>query len=381
MDAINSVFVIFSALLVWLMTPAITVFYESMVSDGDRSSTLKMGLMPLGIIFVVWLLIGYSLAFEGKGLFVGDGFHLALSNMSMVSSSRGLAFPDVVFAIFQGMFPLITIAIIVGGVVGRFNVYPFSLLMVAWLLLIYVPLAHMVWGGGLIAQLGAIDFAGGTVVHISSGVTALTLILLAGPRQHITQPKVYRPTGLVIGGTLLWFGWFGFNGGSALAMNASAIQAVLNTALAASVGMVIWTFLTTARQHSASISDYFLGALTGLVVITPAAGYIQLTNALFLVMIATPAVFYLMTWAKQHFNYDDTLDAFGLHGIGGIVGGLLTGVFAEEKLAGVKGGFAGNWPLLGQQSLAIIITIVWTVVGTVLLFKLINIRGHLAVKK
>lgn len=301
MSTINIVFVIFSSVLVWLMTPAMTIFYESMVSDQHRLDTLKMGLMPLGTAFIIWLLIGYSLAFEGTGLFIGNHPHFALQNLSMLESTRGLSIPDSVFAIFQGMFPLITMAIIVGGVIGRFNVQYFSMLMIAWLLIVYVPLAHMVWGGGLIAQLGAIDFAGGTVVHISSGVTALILVLLAGPRQNLASPKLYRPTNLVIGGILLWFGWFGFNGGSALAADASAIQALLNTALAASVGMAIWSLLALGSHQSVTLSDYFLGALTGLVIITPAAGYIRLINALLMTLIATPLVFYLMTTAKKDF--------------------------------------------------------------------------------
>lgn len=240
MSGSDIAWVLMSSALVWLMVPGLALFYGGFSDVRSTVNTLAMVLIAIAIGGVLWFTVGYSLTFSGNGPIIGDLKHAFLSGVSMTQSTRGLSIPDGAFALFQGMFPMITMAIIAGAVVGRMNFKAFVLFLIGWMMLVYVPLAHMVWGGGLLAQMGAIDFAGGDVVHISSGVSGLVLALLIGKRQHVTQLTAHNMLSIVIGGGLLWFGWFGFNSGSALAANGVAILAFLNTSIAAATAMLTW---------------------------------------------------------------------------------------------------------------------------------------------
>ncbi|RRG18813.1 ammonium transporter [Weissella viridescens] len=373
MNTADTVFVLFSALLVWIMTAGLSLFYGGLTRSKSMLNTMMMVILPLGFGTGIWYLFGYSLAFNGNGAFIGNLKDFAFANVSLTHSTHGLTIPDAVFAIFQGMFPLITIGIIAGAVVDRINFKAFGIFTVIWMLVVYVPLAHMVWGGGLIQKLGVLDFAGGDVVHISSGVSALVLAIVIGHRKEMLPPTVKNVPAVVAGGALLWLGWFGFNAGSALAINEAAIQALLNTILAGALGFTLWNLLDYFKNKTISLSGSFTGALTGLVLITPGAGLIK-SNATFLtILIGTPILFFAISGLKRRFGYDDALDAFGAHGLGGILGGLFTGVFADKGLSGVNGLIHGNLAIMGTQLAGIAIAIVWAAVGTFIIIKII---GH-----
>lgn len=365
--------VLVSAALVWLMVPGLALFYGGFTDVRSTVNTLAMVLIAIAIGGTVWFAVGYSLAFSGHGLIIGDLRAAFFHGVSMTSSSRGLSIPDGAFALFQGMFPMITMAIIAGSVVGRMNFKAFILFLLGWMLLVYVPLAHMVWGGGLLAQMGALDFAGGDVVHISSGVSGLTLALIIGKRKQATTLTVHNMLSVVIGGGLLWFGWFGFNAGSALAANGVAVLAFINTSIAASAGMLTWVMFDLLVFHQVKVAGSMSGAIAGLVAITPGAGFVEPVSAAIMGVVVSLVVYIATTVIKYRMGYDDTLDAFGLHGVGGVFGGLLTGVFATKTLAGTTGLLQGNWHLMGVQLAGIVLTIAVSVVMTWAIAKIVGL--------
>jgi len=372
MHAADIAWVLVASALVWLMVPGLALFYGGFTQPKSTVNTLAMVLVSIAVGGVVWFVVGYSLAFSGTGSLIGGLKDAFLHNVSMVESTRGLTVPDGAFALFQGMFPMITMAIIAGGVVGRMNFKAFLLFLIIWLILVYAPLAHMVWGDGLLAKMGALDFAGGDVVHISSGVSALVLALMLGRRREMGELTAHNVPAIVIGGGLLWFGWFGFNAGSALAANGQAILAFINTSVAASTAMVAWLGLEMYQSNNVKVSGLLSGALAGLVAITPAAGYVNPGSAAAMGVIVSVAVFFGTTFVKTRLGYDDTLDAFGIHGIGGIVGGLLTGVFSTKQLSGSAGLIEGDWHLVGIQFLAIVLTVAFVGAATYVIAKLIS---------
>ena len=280
-----------------------------------------------------------------------------------------MTIPDGAFALFQGMFPIITAAIITGSVIGRVRIKAMIVFITLWLIFIYTPLAHMVWGGGLLAKLGAIDFAGGTVVHISSGVTGLVLALMIGHRHNDKHVPV-RPSYVLIGGALLWVGWFGFNSGSALAANGIAVLALVNTWLASAAGVLTWGLAEYKMQGRATLSGITSGGVAGLVAITPAAGFVAPWAAVVMGLLAGVVGFAGITFVKNSFGYDDTLDAFGIHGIGGAVGAILTGVFADKTIGGIAGAVNGDWSLVWKQLVAILFTVAFAAIGTYILAKI-----------
>ncbi|CAK8054493.1 ammonium transporter [Eupransor demetentiae] len=366
MDSGSIAFVLISALLVWIMTPGLGLFYAGLGRQENRQHTIIVSLLLVGVTAVVWVLIGYSLAFGGVGKY------LALNNLSFDRSTRGLKIPDGLFALFQGMFPIITVAIITGSIIGRMRIKAMLVFLSLWIIVVYSPLAHMVWDNGFLAKLGAIDFAGGTVVHISSGLTGLILALILGKRNPGEEGKIDSRY-VLLGGIFLWLGWFGFNAGSALAANGQAILAFANTWAASAIALLTYAAVAYQRQGKLSIADLMTGALTGLVVITPAAGFVQIWAALLMGAIVGPVGYWSITALKAFFGYDDTLDAFGIHGIGGILGALLTGVFADPKLAGSAGLISGHWDLLAKQALAVLVTVVLVTVGSIILAGLTRI--------
>ncbi|MGO2978021.1 MAG: ammonium transporter, partial [Leuconostoc mesenteroides] len=271
MNSGDLAWVLVSAALVWVMTPGLALFYGGLGERRNLLHTMFIPVMIIGIASLVWFVVGYTLSFGGSGNVIGNFKHLFLTNVSFTHSTKDLTIPDGAFALFQGMFPIITAAIITGSVIGRVRIKALLVFIAIWLIFIYSPLAHMVWGGGFLAQLGAIDFAGGTVVHISSGVTGLVLALMIG-RRHIDKHIPVRPSYVLIGGALLWVGWFGFNSGSALAANGTAVLALVNTWLASAAAVLTWGLVEYKYHGRATLSGITSGGVAGLVAITPAAG-------------------------------------------------------------------------------------------------------------
>ncbi|MCO6183733.1 ammonium transporter [Leuconostoc fallax] len=369
MNSGDLAWVLISAALVWIMTPGLALFYGGLGEKRNLFHTMFVPVLIIGIATVVWFLIGYSIAFGGKGNIIGNFDHLFFNNVSFSKSTKDLTIPDGAFALFQGMFPIITAAIITGSVVGRVRIKALIVFITLWLIVIYAPLAHMVWGNGLLAQLGAIDFAGGTVVHISSGVTGLVLALMIGHR-HQDKHLPVRPSYVLIGGALLWIGWFGFNAGSALAANGIAVLALVNTWLASAAALLMWGMVEYLMRKRITLAGITSGGIAGLVVITPAAGFVAPWAAVVMGLIGGVVGFAGITFVKNRFGYDDTLDAFGIHGIGGTVGALLTGVFADQRIGGVAGLLNGNIALLGKQIIAVLFTVVLAALGTYILAKI-----------
>ncbi|MBB6432031.1 ammonium transporter [Leuconostoc carnosum] len=361
--------VLISAALVWLMTPGLALFYGGLGEKRNLLHTMFVPVLIIGIASIVWFAVGYSLAFGGEGTVIGNLNHVFLTDVSFTKSTKGLTIPDGAFALFQGMFPIITAAIITGSIIGRVRIKAMIVFMILWLIVIYTPLAHMVWGGGFLAQFGAIDFAGGTVVHISSGVTGLVLALLIGHRHNDKHIPV-RPSYVLIGGALLWVGWFGFNSGSALAANGTAVLALVNTWLASSASVLTWGVVEYKMRGRATLSGITSAGVAGLVVITPAAGFVAPWAAVVMGLIGGLVGFAGITFVKNSFGYDDTLDAFGIHGIGGAVGAILTGIFADKSVDGVAGLVNGDVSLLGKQLVAILFTVVFVTIGTLILAKI-----------
>ncbi|CAM3159317.1 ammonium transporter [Leuconostoc rapi] len=361
--------VLISSALVWLMTPGLALFYGGLGEKRNLLHTMFIPVLIIGIASLTWFLVGYSLAFGGSGQIIGNFKHLFLANVSFTNSTKSLTIPDGAFALFQGMFPIITAAIITGSVIGRMRIKAMIVFITLWLIVVYSPLAHMVWGGGLLAQMGAIDFAGGTVVHISSGVTGLVLALMIGHRHNDKHIPV-RPSYVLIGGALLWVGWFGFNSGSALAANGTAVLALVNTWLASAVSVLTWGLVEYKTHGRVTLAGITSGGVAGLVVITPAAGFVAPWSAVVMGLLAGIIGFAGITFVKNSFGYDDTLDAFGIHGIGGAVGAILTGVFADKNIGGVAGLVSGNISLLWKQLVAILFTIAFAAIGTLILAKI-----------
>lgn len=361
--------VLISAALVWLMTPGLALFYGGLGEKRNLLHTMFVPVVIIGIASIVWFAVGYSLAFGGEGTVIGNLNHVFLTDVSFTKSTKGLTIPDGAFALFQGMFPIITAAIITGSIIGRVRIKAMIVFMILWLIVIYTPLAHMVWGGGFLAQFGAIDFAGGTVVHISSGVTGLVLALLIGHRHNDRHIPV-RPSYVLIGSALLWVGWFGFNSGSALAANGTAVLALVNTWLASAASVLTWGVVEYKMRGRATLSGITSAGVAGLVVITPAAGFVAPWAAVVMGLIGGLVGFAGITFVKNSFGYDDTLDAFGIHGIGGAVGAILTGIFADKSVGGVAGLVNGDVSLLGKQLVAILFTVVFVTIGTLILAKI-----------
>lgn len=375
---VDTGFVFLCTLLVWLMTPGLAFFYGGMGQTKNVLSTVMYSFSALVVVSIVWVVIGYSLAFSQGNAFFGGFDYVWLNNLGFTIPKEGI--PDVLMMMFQLTFCAITVAIISGAVAERMNFSAWLLFITLWVLLVYTFVAHWVWGGGFIGvNIGALDFAGGTVVHIASGVTGLVLALMLGKRKEVTLP--HNLTLVSIGGTLVWLGWFGFNTGSALSLNDVAMHAFVNTSTAAVFGIVAWVGLEWMVNKKPTLLGTMSGALAGLVGITPAAGFVTLTGALFIGLLTGVGCYWAITFLKPRLGYDDALDAFGLHGVGGAIGALLTGVFANRAVGGVEGLLTGNPLLVWKQFLAIIITIVFVAVMTFLIAKVVALITPLRVTK
>lgn len=369
MDTGSIAFILICAALVFLMTPALAFFYGGLGRRKNVLNTMMMSLAPMALASILWIIIGFSFSFSGSNSWIGDFHHLFMNGVDMAKNSLFPAnhIPDGLFSGFQMMFSIITVALITGSVVGRMRFTPILIFMTAWLILVYYPLAHMVWGGGFLAQIHTIDFAGGDVVHISSGVTGLVLALVLGKRRDYERLD-YRPHNIpfvVLGAGLLWFGWFGFNAGSALAANGVAINAFMTTNTAAAAAMFSWMIVEKILIGKPSIVGACSGAVVGLVAITPGAGFVSLWSSLIIGLLVSPLSYFMISVVKKKLGYDDALDAFGCHGIGGMFGGIMTGIFATPALAPEKG-YAGLIYGSGKLLLANVSAVVFTVIFTAL---------------
>ncbi|EUJ40550.1 ammonium transporter [Brochothrix campestris FSL F6-1037] len=371
-------FVFLCTLLVWLMTPGLAFFYGGMGQTKNVLSTAMYSFSAIVVVSILWVMIGYSLAFSEGNAFFGGFDYIWLNDLGFNIPKEGI--PDVLNMMFQLTFCAITVAIISGAVAERMKFSAWLLFITLWVLLVYTFVAHWVWGGGFIGvNIGALDFAGGTVVHIASGVTGLVLALMLGKRKEVTLPHNLTLVG--IGGTLVWLGWFGFNTGSALSLNDVAMHAFVNTSTAAVFGIVAWVGLEWVVNKKPTLLGTMSGALAGLVGITPAAGFVTLTGSLFIGLLTGAGCYWAITFLKPRLGYDDALDAFGLHGVGGAIGALLTGVFANKTVGGVDGLLTGNPLLVWDQFLAIIITVVFVAVMTFVIAKVVGLVTSLRVTK
>ena len=384
LDTGNTAWMIVATLLVLLMTiPGIALFYGGLVRQKNVLSIIMQCMLIVCAVTIIWIAFGYSFVFgtdlmeSGScwGFLIG-GFDKVLLNGITTGSLSAGNIPELIFVLFQCMFAIITPALILGAFAERIKFSGFLLFTVLWSILVYIPMAHWVWGGGFLQQMGAIDFAGGTVVHINAGISALVMASMAGKRSDykIGHPMTpHNITFVFLGTAFLWLGWFGFNAGSGLNADGIAANAFLVTHLATCVAALTWMTVDWIHNKKPTTVGACTGAVSGLVAITPAAGTVDIFGAFFIGLITPLICFYMVAVIKPRFKYDDTLDAFGVHGIGGIVGSILTGVFATQFISGeggVKGALYGDWHQLWIQIIATVISIVFSAVMTYILFKI-----------
>ncbi|HVL24438.1 MAG TPA: ammonium transporter [Thermomicrobiales bacterium] len=387
MDSINSgdtAWVLMSAALVMLMTPALGFFYGGLVRRKNVLSTLMHSMFTLGLISVMWVLWGYTLAFgPDKAGLIGGLDWLGLKGIGPEAGPYAANIPHLAFIAFQMMFAVITPALITGAFAERKRFKAFVVFTLAWSTLVYAPLAHWVWGGGWLFDLGALDFAGGTVIHISSGVAAVVAAKMLGPRKEFGSPELdaHDSTMTVLGTGLLWFGWFGFNAGSALAANGLAAHAFVVTNVAAAMGAMTWMTVAWIRHGHPSVLGMAAGAVAGLVGITPAAGFVGPSAAIVIGFGAGVFCFFAVDLLKHVLKVDDALDVFAVHGIGGIWGALATGLFADTAInaAGRDGLFFGNPEQLWIQFVAVVAAATFSVVVTAVILKAIDLTIGLRV--
>lgn len=373
LDTGDTAWILISTALVLLMTiPGLALFYAGMVRKKNVLSTMAHSFVAAAIVSIIWVVIGYSLAFSEGNAFIGSLDKIMLSGVSTHALSGSI--PEILFIIFQMTFAIITVAIISGAVAERMKFSAFLAFISLWVIVVYAPITHWVWGGGWLGRDGALDFAGGTVVHINSGVAGLVAAYMLGKRMGLGRESM-APHNLVltmIGASLLWVGWFGFNGGSALAANGSAAYALIVTQVAAAAASIAWLVVEKIVRGKASVLGGASGAVAGLVVITPAAGFVTVTGALIMGLIGGVVCFWAISVLKRVLKADDALDAFGLHGVGGIVGALLTAFFASEFIMGSNAP-SNMWHQLWLQTEGVLATIAYSAVLTFIILKVIDL--------
>jgi len=377
MNQADTAWMLISTALVLLMTPALAFFYGGLVRSKNALNTMMMSFISLGFVGVAWALIGYSLALSPGNDYIGDASFFFLKGVDL--SEKGaivpLTIPHALYMAFQATFCIITAALISGAIVERMRFSAYVVFITLWSVVVYAPLAHWVWGGGFLADMGAWDFAGGTVVHVNAASAALVAAMVLGKRQGYPSSSLlpHSVPLVLLGAGLLWFGWFGFNAGSALAASPIAGLAFVTTMLAPAGTLVVWTILDWVRLGKSTAVGAATAIVVGLVAITPAAGFISPMNGLLLGAIAAvPSYIALIIRAKT--SLDDSLDVVAAHGVGGTVGALLTGVFAEKSINGVFDGLiAGNPGQVGIQAAAVVTAIVYSGVVSFILLKVINI--------
>jgi len=376
-DGANTSWILTSTALVLFMTlPGLALFYGGLVRSKNILSVLMQCFAIAGIASIVWLIIGYSLAFSGEGAYLGDFSKLLFAGVSESSLSGDI--PESLFALFQMTFAVITPALIIGGFAERMKFSAVLLFSTIWLIVVYSPVTHWVWGGGWLGQMGLLDFAGGTVVHITAGVAALVAAIVLGPRKGFPQKPMppHNMTMTITGAGMLWVGWFGFNGGSALAANGDAAMAMLVTHISAATAAITWMFYEWVKFGKPTALGMVTGIIAGLGTITPASGFVGPAGALVIGFLAGVVCFNAVIFVKQKLKIDDSLDVFPVHGVGGIIGTLLAGIFAASSLGIFSGqGLAEGMTIssqLGVQFVGVISTIIYTAVATFIILKIIE---------
>ncbi|QQF51401.1 ammonium transporter [Campylobacter fetus] len=384
-DSGNTAWLLTSTALVLFMTiPGIALFYAGMIRKKNILATMMQSFTTVAIVSVLWMAVGYSIAFTSGNPFIGGFDRLFLDGVSVISSEQTLtvhpnasSVPESVFIVFQMTFAIISCAIITGSFAERIKFSSLMIFIAIWVLVVYAPTAHWVWeSNGWLANHGVLDYAGGTVVHINAGIAGLVGAIILKPRLGYKK-EAMPPHNLVltlIGVAMLWFGWFGFNAGSAVAADARAAMAMLATQVATAVGAITWLFFEMIHKSKPSALGFASGAVCGLVGITPAAGYVNASGALAIGIITSGICYYAVTVVKRKLNYDDSLDAFGIHGIGGIIGAILTAVFCDESISAASAS-------VKVQIVGVAITVVYSGIVSYIILKIIDKTIGLRVSK
>jgi len=379
----DTAFVLICAALVALMTPALAFFYGGLVRRKNFLAIMMQSFISMGVVTTIWVFFGYSLAFSRDigGVF-GDLHWAVLTGVGHLPGPWAPNIPAQAHFVYQEMFAIITPALITGAFADRVKFKSYLWFLVLWSILVYIPFVHWIWGGGWLYQHGVLDFAGGIVVHVSAGFAALASVFVVGKRKFSPGERgmPHNVAFVALGTGLLWFGWFGFNAGSALAANGIAAQAFVNTDIAGSIAMCTWLTITWLRDGKPSLVGALTGAVAGLACVTPCAGYIP-TWAAFIVGLLAGSVCYYAVVFKERMKWDDALDVWAAHGVGGFMGAILLGVFALKSVnpAGADGLIAGGWTFFGWQVLATVICAAYAFVVTFLILKLINLFGSIRV--
>ncbi|MEQ2575132.1 ammonium transporter [Mediterraneibacter faecis] len=386
MNTGNTAFMMICTALVFFMTPGLAFFYGGLVRRKNVCNTMMACVAIMGLSVLLWTMFGYSLSFGGNHAgIIGDFRWAFLNDVGWEAGPYADTIPHLVFAAFQMMFAMITPALITGAVVGRMRFKALFAFIALWSFLVYYPMAHMVWGeGGFLAAIGSVDFAGGNVVHISSGVSALVLATYLGRRKGYekTSYRIHNIPFVVLGASLLWFGWFGFNAGSALAADGLAAHAFMTSAISSAAALVSWMLIDVIKDGKPTLVGASTGLVVGLVAITPGAGFVPIWSSYIIGALVSPICYFTMNFIKHKLKIDDALDAFGCHGIGGVWGGIATGLFAKTSINSVarwNGLVFGNVHLFVAQVLSIIITAAVAVVGTLICIGIIRIFTPLRV--
>lgn len=370
MNAADTAWMLVATALVLLMTPALGFFYGGLVRAKNALNTMMMSFAALGCVAIAWALAGYSLAFAPGSAWLGDLSRLFLRGVGLDPAG---SIPHVLFMAYQGTFAIITAALISGAIVERMQFRAYLIFLTLWSMLVYAPIAHWVWGGGWLAKLGALDFAGGTVVHVNAGVAAVVAALILGPRKDYARQAIlpHSVPFTLLGAGLLWFGWFGFNAGSALGANALAALAFVNTMLAPAATLVVWTLLDLRRGGKVTAVGAATAVVVGLVAVTPAAGFISPIAAIVLGGVAAVPSYYCVLW-RPRTRLDDSLDVLAAHGVGGTVGAILTGVLAQKVWNGVANGLLFGAPMqLAVQIAGVAAAAAYSAAGTIVILKAI----------
>lgn len=390
-DKADTAWMIAATGLVLMMTvPGLALFYAGMVRKKNVLATMAQSMAATFLVSILWAVAGYSLAFTGDGAYVGTLDRIFLNGITLESiSSLARNIPESLFMLYQMTFAVITVALVAGSVADRLRFSAFLWFSVFWLFLVYVPVAHWIWGGGFLGAYGVIDFAGGLVVHLNAGVAGLVAAVVVGKRRGYGSENL-SPHDLslaVIGTGLLWVGWMGFNGGSALGANSRAVMAIVATHLAASAGAFTWMALEWWTRGKPSVLGIISGAVAGLGTITPASGFVMPMQGVLIGVVAGGVCFWACTWLKHRLRYDDSLDVFGVHGIGGLIGTLFAGVFAVGALSasaeipgGVSGLLEGNSQQLLAQFYGIGVTLLWSGGMTFVILKVVGLMVPLRVR-
>ena len=380
MNAGDTGFMLICTAFVFFMTPGLAFFYGGLVRRKNVVNTMMACAAIMGLSVVMWTLFGYSLAFGGNhGGIIGDFRWFAMNGVGWEPGPYADTIPHLVFAAFQMMFAMITPALITGAVVGRMRFKALFLFVAIWSVIVYYPMAHMVWGdGGFLAAIGSVDFAGGNVVHISSGVSALVLAIYLGQRRGYAK-ATYRTHNIpfvFLGAAMLWFGWFGFNAGSALKADGLAAHAFMTSSISSACALLTWMLIEVIREGKPTLVGASTGLVIGLVAITPGAGFVPVWASFIIGILVSPICYFTVILLKQKLKIDDALDAFGCHGIGGIWGGIATGLFGKSSINSVAkwdGLVFGDYRLFLAQVLSIVITIAVAIVGTLICIGIVRI--------